>query len=100
MNEAFPIKHKVETVITVNYYDLEEYIEKHYGLEYSFQSADEARNGSSLKYTVSKRTLTEYGEKELDSSNKGWEPYPTLLLTDMCNKNLLPECELIVVISY
>lgn len=97
------LKHKAETVIRVDYGDLEKLIEELYG-DHEFQIAcvEEASNDTSLTFTVKKEPLDQWAQAAVDKWRRtGQGLYITShLLQDMANNGHVPEGNYVVDISW
>ena len=75
-------------------YELEALIAEHYpsARSYSFVADMVCGNGTSHRFVVEKEELLSYDRKEVDDfASGGWVSYVTQsLLTDLCNRDLLP----------
>jgi hypothetical protein len=69
------LKHEVETVYSVEYRDLEEFIEKHTGHRYEVVQATETGNDSTVRTSVPEQIdPDDYLMTEIKEFNiKGWE---------------------------
>lgn len=87
----------IKTVIlhTVDAYELERFIKEQYpsARSYSFMADQECGDDSSHRFEVKKELLHTYDQKKVDAFTSGqWVSFvTTALLTDLCNRDLLPE---------
>lgn len=102
MNIPFP--HKIETVITVEYGDLEKFIAVHYGRKkVSIPSMEECINDTSLTITVTgPARLDNYDLALLDQFAKGKEESYLLrtIIQDLVNRCYLPPAKYLINISW
>lgn len=85
------LKCEIETVYTVDYRDLEEFVKNIYGGDYEFVAVQECSNDTDHKFTVdgkmclsSSEKLNEYKRKDAEKIRSGQYP-------NYCN-NLLLDC--------
>lgn len=87
------LKCRQETVFSVDYGDLEEFIKHIYGnKQYEFACAEEVSNDTIKRYKVDKKEeISDYDLKKLNSFKAGnFESWITrLLLQDMVNNGIL-----------
>lgn len=88
----------------MDYYDLEAIINEHYpnAREYNFVADVECGNGTTHKYVVEKEELHSYDRAEVDKfAAGGWVKYVTQsLLTDLCNRDILPAGTYLIRVSW
>lgn len=83
---------KTETVHTVDYGDLDEFIAASYGLD-TFEGTLESPNDSTHRFTVSDKSLDEYAIEDVKGfiERKSCEHYSLGdILDDLCVKGLIP----------
>jgi hypothetical protein len=88
----------------VDYTDLEEFIKFVYGdeIDYDFCSDREASNDSVYDFNVCKEKIDGYDQEQLDIFKQGqsgsW--MTQTILTDLCNRDLIPEGEYLVTVCW
>ena len=100
----FPIKNAVvKTFVTVNYGDLDDFINDHYAdLKSPYESCADMEwnygDSHSFSLKIDPKKLTEWDEQRWTKFNNGEYVICMLpdLLQDLVNGNVLPECELLV----
>lgn len=90
------LKHDIEIVRTVECSDLEEFIRLMYNVSaeyYSFTIDVECGNDSTIEFFVKKEVLDSYDKKQLEAwkGGQGGGYMTQLLLTDLCNQELIDE---------
>lgn len=99
----FPIKDVIiQTVVKVDSYDLDRFISEHYGIPFESVPDQLLHNGSDLVTIVKKREMDTYEISQLEKWKSGEYVGSMLdtLLTDLCNRNILPGCELLVYVLW
>ena len=99
------LKHKLESVITVDYIDLDEFLTKRFDLpeDYEFVAMEESGNDVSHTIDVSKEKLNEYDQKDIDEFLITKKPplYRTGdILRYLCNIGEIPEGKYLIEVSW
>ena len=87
----------------IEYDDLENFINKHYKFEHSFEIPcdQEAGNGSNINISVKKEKFRKYDLQELKEFNGSNKSFMLqTILTDLANKDLIEEGEYLISISW
>lgn len=97
------LKMKTVTVHEVNYSDLDDFISFTYGTSFEIVADQEMSNDSSKVITVKKEGLRSWDQQALDDARLGkfFRPgslYP--IMTDLCNRNLIPEGKYVIRVSW
>lgn len=98
------LKFKEKTYKEVDYYDLEELINKTYNKkDFSIVVDLELGNDSYTTMSVEKEEIDEYDKGKLiefknGNDETGW--MTSILMTDMCNKDIIPEGEYLIHTSW
>lgn len=104
MPEIAPLKIKTITAHEVNSYELERFIKEHYPAAkmYSFVADQEARNDSQHRFRVKKEPLDEYDQKRVADFSAGQveAQMTSCLLSDLCNRDLIPEGTYVVSVCW
>jgi len=93
------LKFTTKTINTLNYYDLNNFINNYYNLKhYDFVSDYVCDNSSSYSFTVRKETINNFDLRKLnDFKNLEYVTYITdIILTDLCNNDAIPSGEYLV----
>jgi len=90
------LKYTTESVIRVDYGDLDVFLTEKFGFNepYKILAAEELSNDSVKDIEVRKEEFSEWDQKELDEilATKKWKLYHTwLLLCHLCNLGEIPE---------
>lgn len=97
------MKYTEKTYFLVDAYDLDEAIVAHYGLS-SFDSAavEKWRNDSSNSFVIKKEALEDYEQDEISALKNGEEGDCSvhIILTDMCNADVIPAGEYLVSVCW
>lgn len=94
-----PLEMTVKTVFEVDYSDLDNFIEEVYGHQYEIVGAEECGNYCSKTYNIKKEALDDYDVKRLNefiANGKYQYLSPNVLLTDCCNRDLIPAGEYLI----
>lgn len=96
------LKHQVETFITVDYHDLEQYIYNHYQRLYNIVAGEEGRNDTQMKYTVVSEPLDEYDAEDVERFKSGKRVCFILrtILIDLCNNGKIIPGTYLIQISW
>ena len=99
------LKYNKQTVLKVDAFDLETFINETYGLgdnQFSFQATEEIGNGEEKEISVYKKELDDYDKNKLEEFKfKGHISYGTkLILTDLCNRDLIPYGNYLISLFY
>lgn len=97
------LKINTKSMHKVQYYDLEEFINKVYQVkDYSLVADEEGNNDTSMTYNVAKEEIDAYDMKKLNDFKEGrYVMYVTrTILIDLCNRDLIPEGEYVINISW
>ena len=97
------LKCKTKTVIEVDYNDLDEFISEIYGVDYEIVSDEELNNYSMKSFDIKKESLGAYDQRcfnnwKVDSNNEQF--MARTILTDLCNRELIPEGEYLIDVSW
>lgn len=87
------LKCKIETIITVNASDWDQFIQEYYGQDYEFVADHEASNDSSYTFLIKPdEELADYDESQLNDFEMGRDPsYMTrILLVDLMREGIIP----------
>jgi len=90
--DKMALKHKVETVITVKYKDLNKFIKEIYDVDdYSFLKDYKCSQDSTHELTVQKEKLDDHDKNQLEKwKETGYSYFLTdTMLIDLCNKDLV-----------
>lgn len=102
MTTALPMK--TVTTHEVDSYDLEKFVAAQYpaARDYSFPADVEASNGSTHRFVVGKEVLHSYDQGKLDKfvAGKFVDSVTRVLLTDLCNRDLIPAGTYLVRVSW
>lgn len=101
------LKYKSETIFTVDYNDLEDFINDHYGLQggrkgFCYQAVEEIGNDTQKRFRVCKEELDDWDVEKLNTlKEKGHADYCTrIVLVDLCNKDLIEPGTYLIEMSY
>lgn len=90
------------TVIPVSYHDWDTFVQEVYGQDYEIVADQELSNDSDFAITARKEPLDKWAIRDLTSFVAGgqnqWVTHK--LVTDMCNRGLLPEGEYLISICW
>lgn len=93
-----------KVVHEVRYGDLEKFVKETYGKKYCFVASQECGNDSSHSFNISeKEPLDEWDQGKLDlflKNEKAETVYPSILLQDMVNRDLIPTGSYVVRVSW
>ena len=96
------LKYKEIKYFEVDYDDLDDFISEQYGREFEIVADQELMNDVSKTVTIKKSVLNQWEQKDLEewklTGRKNWMLYT--LLTDLCNRDLIPEGEYLINISW
>lgn len=99
------LKYEIESVITVNYADLDEFLTERFDLpeDYEFVAMEESGNDAVHAIDVSKEKLNEYDQKDVDEFLITKKPplYRTGdILRYLCNLGEIPEGKYLIEVSW
>ena len=96
------LKYKEIKYFEVDYSDLNDFISEQYDREFEIVADQELMNDVSKTVTVKRAVLNPWELKDLEewklTGRKNWMLYT--LLTDLCNRNLIPEGKYLINISW
>lgn len=97
-----PLKFKRETLIVVDYGDLENFIDEVYDHDFELVADQELSNDVDKKMNIHPEELDEYDQAKLDKFVCGQNPSYMLriLMTDMCNRGLIEAGTYLIEISW
>ena len=91
-----------KTIFEMNDNVFDQIVNRAYGkTDFSLVANEELSNDISKKYTILKKKLSEYDQKDLAQfidSDKSWVSY--ILIQDLCNKGILEEGVYIINVSW
>lgn len=90
------------TYKVISYGDIDNLIRKTYGHEFDIVADQEVCNGANLNFNVSKGTVESYDKQRLESFVEFGTGHfiGHLILTDLCNKDLLEEGNYLIKVSW
>lgn len=94
---------KVVTLIEIDAFDLDKFINEQYpGARFDFAVDQESPNDISHRMPVSQGPIWEDGKRELEKLKDGKETsrLARTILTDLCNRGILPPGLLLVKVSW
>lgn len=96
------LKCKKETRIVVNECELDEFIEEVYGVNYEPTAREEWSNDTEHCFILKKKLLDDYDTKKIRALESGKpEDYSLrVIMTDLCNKNLIEEGTYTISVSW
>ena len=98
-NIVVPFKHQIKTIIHCNWKDIEKLIQTTYNEpDYNIIESEEWNNYSDYSFYIKKIELTDWEIEDLaDICN-----FDTLrsILTDLCNKEVIPEGEYLINVNW
>ena len=96
------LKYKEIKYFEVDYDDLDDFISEQYGREFEIVADQGLMNDVSKTVTVKKEQLNQWEQRDLEewklTGRKNW--MFSTLLTDLCNRDLIPEGEYLINISW
>src|SRR5690606_9459132 len=96
------LKFTTETFFCVQDYDIEQFIKQHYNHDFSVSSDQEASNDTEHSFNVKKETLNKWDQETLNNFIKEGRDGHSLrvILTDLANKDLIPEGTYLISVSW
>jgi len=99
------LRHKTETVVRVDYSDLDEFLTERFGLPdtYEVVAIEELNNDTIKSINVNRERIGSYSQKYIDAVVKDKKPklYGTgTILCHLCNLGEIPEGEYLIDISW
>lgn len=87
------LRKTIETVMRVEYNDLEKLISETYGIDYEIVPMEEWNNDSEHSYSIKKEELSKYDQAYLQDFKNGKPRHFILpsIMTDLCNRDIIPE---------
>ena len=96
------LKIKRAEYFIVDYSALEEFVEKEYGQEFNFVIDTESSNDTCKSFSVQKEKIDQYNLEAIAQFRESGEgSYITqTLLTDLCNRDRIPEGNYLITVSW
>ena len=93
------LKHTTKTIFEVDGFDLTNFICNHYGCtrnDYDFSADQEMGNGDEKSFSIGKEELDDFEQAIIDDKKFNYGFITRILLTDLCNKDLIEEGDYLV----
>jgi len=92
------LKYEKKVIFEVDYSDMEEFINDHYGHDFELTCDQESCNDTSVSVTIKSGDLSEYAQKRVDAYKETgrWGFILKELMRDLCNKGLLEEGDYVI----
>lgn len=91
-------KFEIQTLYVISCWDWNEIVRTQYNFaRYDFWDDNEADRDGIYKFTAKKRKLEEYDLNRIEKFKEGQDSFMTdIILTDLCNQNLIDEGEYLI----
>lgn len=102
MNATIPEGFKVEFYLTVGYSDFDRFVTKEFGQPFEFAADQESGNDQDHSFAVTKSPLSRYEDEHLKEFRVTgrYSFLARVLLQDMVNRDVLPEGNYLIQVSW